>query len=156
VFFFVDHRTNSNYFPIQHSLAGFYNRDLTLYSPLVNICTTSLIFTNSTFCPHSVFVCFVWITEQTAIIFLYSVNWLLQERFNPLNPSGYYMYQQFNIRQFYVLPTLCIYVFCADLRKTSDYFPIQHKLTGFYNQKERVYCAVRKQSSNIFDVNLRI
>ena len=34
---------------------------LTLYSPVVTICTTSLTFNNSTFCPHSVFVCFVWI-----------------------------------------------------------------------------------------------
>jgi len=40
------------------------------------------------------------------------------------------MYRQFNIQQFYVLPTQCIYVFCMDLRKNSDYFPI---LTGFYN-----------------------
>jgi hypothetical protein len=32
---------------------------------------------NSTLCPHSVFVCFVWIWEQTAIISLYSINWLL-------------------------------------------------------------------------------
>jgi hypothetical protein len=30
---------------------------------------------NSTFCPHSVFMCFVWISEQTAIISLYSINW---------------------------------------------------------------------------------
>jgi hypothetical protein len=36
-----------------------------------------LTFTNSTFCPHSVFVCFVWISEQTAIISLYSINWLI-------------------------------------------------------------------------------
>jgi hypothetical protein len=35
-----------------------------------------LTFTNSTFCPHSVFMCFVWISEQTAIISLYSINWL--------------------------------------------------------------------------------
>jgi len=41
-------------------------------------------------------------------------------------PSGYYMYRQFNIQQFYFLPTLCIYVFCVDLRTNSDYFPIQH------------------------------
>ena len=34
-----------------------------------------LSFNNSTFCPHSVFVCFVWIWEQTAIISLYSINW---------------------------------------------------------------------------------
>jgi hypothetical protein len=32
----------------------------------------------------------------------------------------------FNIQQFYVLPTQCIYVFCVDLRTNSDYFPIQH------------------------------
>ena len=32
---------------------------------------------NSTFCPHIVFVCFVWIWEQTAIISLYSINWLV-------------------------------------------------------------------------------
>jgi hypothetical protein len=28
-----------------------------------------------TFCPHSVFMCFMWILEQTAIISLYSINW---------------------------------------------------------------------------------
>ena len=32
---------------------------------------------NSTFCPHSVFMCFVWIWEQTAIISVYSINWLV-------------------------------------------------------------------------------
>ena len=36
-----------------------------------------LIFKNSTFCPHSVLMCFVWIWEQTAIISLYSINWLV-------------------------------------------------------------------------------
>jgi hypothetical protein len=39
--------------------------------------------------------------------------------------SGHYMYHQFNIKQFYVLPTQCIYVFCVDLRTNSHYFPIQ-------------------------------
>ena len=42
--------------------------------PVVTICTTSLTFNNSTFCPHSVFMCFVWISEQTAIISLYNIN----------------------------------------------------------------------------------
>jgi len=32
---------------------------------------------NSAFCPHSVFICFVWIWEQTVIISLYSINWLV-------------------------------------------------------------------------------
>jgi len=75
--FCVDLRTNSHYFPIQHELIGFYNRDLTLYNPVVTICTASLTFNNSAFCPHSVFMCFVWISEQTAIISKYSINWLV-------------------------------------------------------------------------------
>ena len=29
---------------------------------------------NSTFCPHTVFMCFVWISQQTAIISLYNIN----------------------------------------------------------------------------------
>ena len=42
---------------------------------MVTICTASLTFNNSTFCPHTVFMCFVWISEQTAIISLYNINW---------------------------------------------------------------------------------
>ena len=38
--------------------------------------TASLTFSNSTFCPHSVFMCFVWIWEQTAIISLCRIYWL--------------------------------------------------------------------------------
>jgi len=33
---------------------------------------------------------------------------------------------RFNIQQFSVLPTQCIYVFCVDLRTNSDNFPVQH------------------------------
>jgi hypothetical protein len=50
---------------------------LTLYSPVVTICTTSLTFNNSTFCPHSVFKRFGWISEQAADISLYSINWMV-------------------------------------------------------------------------------
>jgi hypothetical protein len=39
---------------------------------------------------------------------------------------GHFMYARFNIQQFHVLPTQCIYVFCVDLRTNSDYFLIQH------------------------------
>jgi hypothetical protein len=48
-----------------------------MYRPVVTICTTSLTFNNSMFCPHTVFMCFVWISEQTAIISLYDINWLV-------------------------------------------------------------------------------
>ena len=39
--------------------------------------TGHLTFSNSTFCPHSVFMCFVWIWEQTATCATYSINWLV-------------------------------------------------------------------------------
>jgi hypothetical protein len=45
---------------------------------------------------------------------------------NPLKPSGHYMYHQFNIQQFFVLPTKRIYVFCVDLSTNSNFFPIEH------------------------------
>ena len=50
----------------------------------------------------------------------------VSELINPLQPSGHYMYHQFNVQQFYVLPTHCICVFCVDLRTNSHYFPIKH------------------------------
>jgi hypothetical protein len=50
------------------------------------------------------------------------------------------MYRQFNIQKFYVLPTKCIYVFCADLRTNSDYFVTYHQLVLI---TECVYCAVQ-------------
>jgi len=91
--------------------------------------TASLTFSNSTFCPHIVFVCFVWIWEQTAIISLYNINWLvfITETECLLRGTDWiFIYRQFNIQHFYVLPTQCIYVVCVDLRTNSDYFPIQH------------------------------
>jgi len=45
--------------------------------PVVTIYAASLTFNNSTFCPHNVFTCFVWIWKQTAIISLYNINWLV-------------------------------------------------------------------------------
>ena len=47
----------------------FYNIDLTPYRLVVTICTTRLTLTNSTFCPHCEFLCFLWIS-------LYNFNWL--------------------------------------------------------------------------------
>jgi hypothetical protein len=72
--FCVDLRTNSDYFPIQHWLTGFCNRDGACYCA---VRAESLTCNNSTFCPHSVFTCFVWISKQTAVISLYSINWLV-------------------------------------------------------------------------------
>jgi len=48
----------------------------------------------------------------------------LASGFNLSKTNSHYMYRQFNIQQFYVLPTQCIYLFCVDLITNSDYFPI--------------------------------
>ena len=56
--------------------------------------------------------------------------------FNPLNPTGHYMYHQFNIQQLYALPTLYLCVFIY-LRTNSDLCHLQHKLIGFYNRDEK-------------------
>jgi hypothetical protein len=98
-----------------------------------------LTFPNSTFCPHSVFMCFVWISEQTAIISLYSINWLVfvtetgcvycavrTESLYVISPVVTLSTARFNIHKFYVLLTQCVYVFCVDLRTNSDYFPTRH------------------------------
>jgi len=42
---------------------------------------------------------------------------------HPLYPASF---TSLTLQKFYVLPTQCIYVFCADLRTNSHYFPIQH------------------------------
>ena len=102
------------------------NENIILHSPVVTICTTSLTFNNSTFCPHSVFMCFVWIWEQTAIISLYSIDWLV---FITEKECVYCAVRS----TFYVLPTQCIYVICVDLITNSHYFTVQHWLVGFYN-----------------------
>ena len=63
---------------------------------------------------------------------------------NTPKPSSHYMYHQFNIQQFSVLPTQCIYVFCVVLRTNSDYFRIQLWLVCI-TETESVYCAVRTE-----------
>jgi hypothetical protein len=60
-------------------------------------------------------------------IYIYDISRL---RVNLLKPAGCVMYQQFNIQQLYVLPTL-YYVFCIYLRTNSDLYHLQHKLIGF-------------------------
>ena len=90
--------------------------------------------------PTAVFVCFVWIWEQTAIVSLYSINWLVCIRETvftarygldiiPLKPSGHYIYHQFNIQQIYVQPTqLYLCVLCGSQNK-QPLFPYT-ALTG--------------------------
>jgi len=78
----------------------------------------------------------------------------MQQRFNPLQPSGHYMYRQFNIQQLYVLPTQCTYVFCMGLR-TTPLFPYTALTDWFFiTETYSVYCAVR--TASIIQVTLQI
>jgi len=45
---------------------------------------------------------------------------------NPESPVVPICTIKFTVKNSYVLPTQCIYVFCVDLRTNSNYFPIQH------------------------------
>jgi hypothetical protein len=54
------------------------------------------------------------------------------------------MYRQFNIQQFYVLPTECIYVFCVDLRREIISLNIINWLV-FTAETECVDWAVRAE-----------
>jgi hypothetical protein len=89
----------------------------------LSLCTALCVaLENCAFCAHCVGMFFTvnraWVVIQTDV--------KIWQNGLKLNTSGHYMYHQFNIQQFYVLPTQCIYVFCVDLRTNSDYFPIQH------------------------------
>jgi len=68
--------------------------------------------------PHTVFMCFVFIWEQTATCATYSINWLV---FIGEMKSVYSA-----VRTGYLNK--------VDLRTNSDLCHLQHKLIGFYNR----------------------
>jgi hypothetical protein len=61
-----------------------------------------------------------------AIVFLISINFLKLASLAVQSPVVTICTTRFNIQQFYILPTQCIYAFCVDLRTNSGYFSIQH------------------------------
>jgi hypothetical protein len=70
--------------------------------------------------------------EQAEVCFIYLMG-LKQSKFmyigtgmSSLSPVVTVSITSFNAKEFYVLSTQCIYVFCVDLRTNSDYFPMQH------------------------------
>ena len=68
---YIDIKCKEPHKTVTHFLSYLIN----LLKPSGYVCTTKFI-TNSTFCPHSVFICFfLWIWEQTSTISLYRINW---------------------------------------------------------------------------------
>jgi len=108
---------------------------------------------NSTFCPHSVFVCFVWIWEQTAIISLYSINWLvfITETECLLRGTDWvFIYNS----------TFCPHsVFLCFLwiwEQTAIISLYSFNCLVFVTETECVYCAVRAGSLYIIHVIIRV
>jgi hypothetical protein len=118
---------NNPAFEVQRSLYSYVPWDLTLNS--------------YTFCPHSVFVCFGWIWEQTAIIYLYNINWLV------FITEREYVYCAVRTENLTCTnPTFCPQCICVVymyLRTNSDYFPYNIKWPVLKTDTECVYCAVR-------------
>ena len=82
---------------------------------------------NFPFCLHNVFMCFVWIWEQTAIISLYSINWLVG--FITETECVYCAVRS----TFYVLPTQSIcFVWIWEQTAIISLYSIDW-LVGFYN-----------------------
>jgi len=88
--------------------------------------TTGLTVNNFAFCPHSVFKCFVFIWEQTAIISLYSINWLL-----------------------FITETECVYcaVRTGSLKKIQGNFTLRN-LTGMIMWPRELNSAMQAESSS--------
>ena len=111
-----------------------------------------LTFTNCTFCPHSVFMCFVWIWEQTAIISLYSINWLVciteTECVYCAVRTGYLSINQVNyiklLRSAHTAVFMC-FVWIWEQTAIISLYSINWMLF-FVTETERVYCAVRTGS----------
>ena len=99
---------------------------------------------NSTFCPHSVFVCFVWIWEQTAIISLYSINCLV------FITETECVYCAVRTGSLYIIllsaHTVYLCVLCGSENKTAIISLYSINWLVFITETECVYCAVRTGS----------
>ena len=98
---------------------------------------------NSTFCPHSVFICFVWIWERTAIISLYSINWLV------FITETECVYCGVRTGSLYIIQVMC---FVWIWEQTAIISPYSINWLVFITETESVYCAVRTGSLYIIQV----
>ena len=118
---------------------------------MVTICTAqwslyvppSLTLNNSTFCPHSVFVCFMWLAEQTAIISLYNINWLV------FVTETECVYCAVRTGSLYIIQVMC-FVWIWEQTAIISLYSINWLF--FITETECVYCAVRTGSLYIIQV----
>jgi len=112
--------------------------------------TASLTFSNSTFCPHSVFMCFVWIWEQTAIISRYNINWLVFITETECVYCAVWTGSLYTASLTFSNSTFCPHrvfrCFVWIWEKTTIISPYNINWLVFVTETECVYCAVRTGS----------
>ena len=89
---------------------------------------------NSTSCPHSVFMCCVWISEQTTIISLYNINWLV------FITETECVYCAVRTGYLYIVQVMC---FVWIWEQTAIISLCSINWLVFITETECVYCAVR-------------
>ena len=94
----------------------------------------SLTSTNSTFCPRSVFTCFVRISEQTAIISLYSINWLVY-----ITETGC-VHCAVRTGSLYIIQIIC-FVWISEQKAVISLYSIDWLV--YITETGCVHCAVR-------------
>jgi len=87
-----------------------------MYRTVVTVCTGQW----SLYVPHSGHCMY------RTVVTVCTAQWSLY-----VPHSGHCMYHQFNIHQFYVLPTQCIYMFCVDLKTNSVFVALSVQLCLF-------------------------
>ena len=106
---------------------------------------------NSTFCPLSVIMCFVWIWEQTAIISLHSIDWpvCIRDRMCLLCGTDWiFIYNS----TFCPHSVFMCFVWIWEQTAIISLYSINWLV--FITETENVYCAVRTGSLYTIQVNL--
>ena len=130
-------RTNSDLCHLQHKLISFHNRDLTLYSPVVTICTINITFNNRTLCPHCIYVFCIYPRTNSDLCHLqHKLISFYNRDLTLYSPVVTICTTSITFNNSTLCPH-CIYVFCIYLRTNSDLCHLQHKLIGFYNPDEK-------------------
>ena len=111
---------------------------LTLLKPRGFLYSTSFSIKIFCVCPHSIFMCFVWIWEQTAATSLYSVNWSV---FVTETECIYCAVRTEYIHKFYILSTQCIYEFFCGSQNKRLLFHYTALTDWFLLQRQNVFTA---------------
>jgi len=100
-----------------------------------------------------------WFLEPRRSLFTarYGLDLYNSFLYNHLKSSGYYMYHQFNVHKFYVLPTLCVFMCFVWISEQTAIISLYNiNWLVFITDEECVYCAVRSDPLSIIQVDFHL